>query len=97
MLILYAGLFRAASELLRGLDYDLAHSEPHVILLKYLANASEVTIAIEHIKSIRETSLSMLEVILSELSVSLSSSSKLEPILQSEKQHKKLHVSSHNS
>lgn len=81
MLILCPGLFLAASEFLRRLNYGLAHSEFHVILLKFLANASEVPTAIEHIKSVRETSPSMLQAISSELSASLSSSSKPEAIL----------------
>ncbi|XP_024031807.1 pentatricopeptide repeat-containing protein At5g14080 [Morus notabilis] len=76
------GLFLAASEFLRRLNYGFAHSEFHVILLKFLANASEVPTAIEHIKSVRETSPSMLQAISSELSASLSSSSKPEAILQ---------------
>ncbi|EXC33394.1 hypothetical protein L484_010804 [Morus notabilis] len=75
-------LFLAASEFLRRLNYGFAHSEFHVILLKFLANASEVPTAIEHIKSVRETSPSMLQAISSELSASLSSSSKPEAILQ---------------
>lgn len=77
-----AGLFPAASNLLCGLTFDVAHSSSHVILLKYLADAGEVPIAIEHVNWVRETSPSMLQMIRTELSASLSSSSKPEPILQ---------------
>lgn len=76
-----AGLFPAASKLLCGLTFDIAHSSSHVILLKYLADAGEVPIAIEHVKWVRETSPSMLQMISAKLSASLSSSSKPELIL----------------
>ncbi|KAJ4729495.1 Pentatricopeptide repeat-containing protein [Melia azedarach] len=76
------GHFLVAAKLLRGLATDIGHSDAHVILLKCLADAREVQIAIEHIKWIRETSPSMLQVISTELLASLSSSSQPEPILQ---------------
>ncbi|XP_062105404.1 pentatricopeptide repeat-containing protein At5g14080 [Humulus lupulus] len=76
------GLFLAASELLCRLEYDPLHSDSHVILLKCLANAEEVPIAIKHMKWVQETSSSMLQVISAELSASVSSSPKPEPILQ---------------
>ncbi|PON61275.1 Tetratricopeptide-like helical domain containing protein [Parasponia andersonii] len=76
------GLFLTASELLFGLGYDIAHSDSHVILLKYLVDAAELSIAIEHMKWVRETSSSLLQVISAELSVSLSYSSKPELVLQ---------------
>lgn len=81
-ILVYAGLFPAASKLLCGLTYDIAHSSSHVILLKCLADAGEVPIAVEHIKWVRETSPSMLQMISTELLASLSSPSTPEPVLQ---------------
>lgn len=60
----------------------MGHSDSHVILLKCLADAKEVPSAIEHIKRVKKSSPSMLRVISTELLISLSSSSKPEPILQ---------------
>lgn len=78
---LHAGHFLVATKLLRGLSSDLGHSDSHVILLKSLADAREVEMAIEHIKWIQESSPTMLQEISAELFASLSSSSYPEPIL----------------
>ncbi|KAE8021300.1 hypothetical protein FH972_007204 [Carpinus fangiana] len=76
------GHFEAASKLLCDLTCDIGHPDSHVILLKCLADAREYTAAIEHIKQVGKASPSMLQDIFSELLVSLSSSSKPEPISQ---------------
>ncbi|KAF5748708.1 pentatricopeptide repeat-containing protein [Tripterygium wilfordii] len=73
-----------ASELLRSLTVNkgVGHSDSHVVLLKCLADAREISIAIEHIKWVRDTSDSMLQAISREILASLSSSSNPGPILQ---------------
>ncbi|XP_059598829.1 pentatricopeptide repeat-containing protein At5g14080 isoform X2 [Vitis vinifera] len=76
------GNFLFASKLLCGLTYDVGHSDSHVIFLKYLADASEISTAIEHIKWVGDTLPSMLPTISTELFALLASSSKPEPILQ---------------
>lgn len=82
---LHAGHFLVATKLLCGLSSDLGHSDSHVILLKSLADAREVEMAIEHIKWVRESSPTMLQEISTELFASLPSSlpssSYPEPIL----------------
>lgn len=80
--MLLAGNFLFASKLLCGLTYDVGHSDSHVIFLKYLADASEISTAIEHIKWVGDTLPSMLPTISTELFALLASSSKPEPILQ---------------
>ncbi|BFG27146.1 hypothetical protein CerSpe_134210 [Prunus speciosa] len=77
-----AGFFLDASKLLCGLSNDVAQSDSHVILLKYLADAKEIPVAIEHVKWVRQTSPSMLQIVSAELLASLSSSSRLEPTRQ---------------
>ncbi|XP_057984245.1 pentatricopeptide repeat-containing protein At5g14080 [Malania oleifera] len=76
------GHFLDASKLLRGLPCDIGDSDSHVILLKCLADAREIPIAIEHIKWVGNTSPSMLEAISTELLASLSSSPRPELIQQ---------------
>ncbi|XP_068334650.1 pentatricopeptide repeat-containing protein At5g14080 [Pyrus communis] len=76
------GLFLAASKLLCGISHDVTESDSHVTLLKYLADAEEIPVAIEHIKWVRQTAPSMLQIISAELLASLSSSSRPEPTLQ---------------
>ncbi|KAM5582047.1 pentatricopeptide repeat-containing protein [Rosa sericea] len=76
-----AGLFLAASRLLCRLSFDIAHSDSHVVLLKCLADAKEIPLAIEHINWVRQASPSMLQTISNELA-SISSSPTPEPILQ---------------
>lgn len=75
------GHFLAASKLLSSLAADIVSSRSHVVLLKCLADAEQIGIGIEHVKQIRETSLSMAEDISSQLSASLSSSLNPQPIL----------------
>ncbi|CAI0457803.1 unnamed protein product [Linum tenue] len=62
--------FLLSSKLLRGLTYDVAHPDSHVILLKCLAEAKESRIAGEHVKWIRETSPSMSRTVTSQISAS---------------------------
>ncbi|CAK9183711.1 unnamed protein product [Ilex paraguariensis] len=76
------GHFLAASKLLRDCTSDIGDSDSHVILLKCLADAREVPIAIEHIKWIGDESPLMLYAICTELLASHSSSSKPDPTMQ---------------
>ncbi|GKV26127.1 hypothetical protein SLEP1_g35478 [Rubroshorea leprosula] len=75
------GHFHVASKLLHGLNTDIGSSDSHVVLLKSLADAKEVQLAIEHMKKVQETSPSKLQAISAKLAVSLSSTSRSEPIL----------------
>lgn len=79
--VLSAGLYPAASGLLCRLSFNVARSDSHVVLLKCLADAKEIPVAIEHIKWIRQASPSMLQTISNELA-SVSSSPTPEPISQ---------------
>lgn len=82
MSVFRAGHLLAASELLRGLNNDIGRAESHVILLKCLADASEISIAIEHLRWVQDKSPSMLQDICTGLLASLSSATCPEPILQ---------------
>ncbi|XP_027351947.1 pentatricopeptide repeat-containing protein At5g14080 [Abrus precatorius] len=75
------GHFTAASKLLCNLNH-IAHAESHVILLKCLADAQELPIAIEHLKWVQEKSPSILQDTCTGLLASLSSAKCPEPILQ---------------
>ncbi|XP_050232614.1 pentatricopeptide repeat-containing protein At5g14080 [Mercurialis annua] len=75
------GQFLAASKLLCGPAYDISHSDSHVVLLKCLADAEEVAVALEHLKWLQDTSPPVLQVISTELLALLSSSSKPESIV----------------
>lgn len=72
----------AASKLLCDLNHDIGRAESHVILLKCLADAREIPIAIEHLKCVQEKSPSMLQDICTGLLASLSSATCPEPMLQ---------------
>ncbi|GAV64249.1 PPR domain-containing protein/PPR_2 domain-containing protein [Cephalotus follicularis] len=76
------GHFLVASKLLCGLSYDIGHADTHSTLLKFLADANELQVAIEHIKLVQETLPSLVQVISNELLESLPSLSKPDPILQ---------------
>lgn len=76
-----AGLFLPASKLLCDLGFNVAQPNSHVVLLKCLADAKEIPVAIEHIKWVRQASPWMLQTISNELA-SISSSPTPEPILQ---------------
>ncbi|CAA2955107.1 pentatricopeptide repeat-containing protein At5g14080 isoform X1 [Olea europaea var. sylvestris] len=76
------GFFLAASKLLRDRISDIGYTESHMTLLKYLADAGELSLVIEHIKWVREKSHTLLHCILTEVSVALSSSSKSDAMLQ---------------
>lgn len=79
---LHAGHLLDASKLLCSLNHDIGHTESHVILLKCLAKAEEIPIAIEHLKLVQEKSPSMLQDICAGLLASLSSATCPDPILQ---------------
>ena len=81
-IMILAGHFCVASGLLCCLTSDIRQLDSHAILLNCLLEAAEISVAIEHIKSVREKSALMLQPICSELLASFSSSSKAEPILQ---------------
>ncbi|KAE8661648.1 Pentatricopeptide repeat-containing protein [Hibiscus syriacus] len=70
------GQFLVASKLLCVLNSDIAHSDAHVVLLKWLADAKEIQLAINHTQRVRETSPSTLQAILSKLGASVSPTSR---------------------
>ncbi|XP_029131026.1 pentatricopeptide repeat-containing protein At5g14080 isoform X1 [Cajanus cajan] len=76
------GHLTSASKLLCSLNHDIGHAESHVILLKCLADAQEIPIAIEHLKWVQEKSPSMLQDICTGLLASLSSATCPEPMLE---------------
>lgn len=80
--VIFAGYSSVACNLLHDCSYNIEQSNSHVILLKYLANSGEVSLAIEHIKWVGDNSPLMLDAICTELLASLSSSSKPDPVLQ---------------
>ncbi|KAL2505427.1 Pentatricopeptide repeat-containing protein [Abeliophyllum distichum] len=76
------GFFLAASKLLRDRTSDIGYIESHMTLLKYLADAGQLSLAIEHIKWVAGKSHILLHAIQTEVSVALSSSSKPDAMLQ---------------
>eukprot|EP00268_Persea_americana_P001588 TRINITY_DN10483_c1_g1_i2.p1 TRINITY_DN10483_c1_g1~~TRINITY_DN10483_c1_g1_i2.p1 ORF type:complete len:627 (-),score=120.83 TRINITY_DN10483_c1_g1_i2:823-2703(-) len=77
------GNFHVASKVLRGLPpSDIDNTNSHIVLLKSLADAGEMKMAIEHSEWIRDTSPGKLPAISAELVASLSSALNSEPILQ---------------
>ncbi|XP_061339104.1 pentatricopeptide repeat-containing protein At5g14080 [Gastrolobium bilobum] len=76
------GHLMAASKLLCSLNHDMGHAQSHLTLLKYLADAKEIPIAIEHLTWVQERSPSMVQDICAGLLASLSSATCPEPILQ---------------
>ncbi|XP_030462774.2 pentatricopeptide repeat-containing protein At5g14080-like [Syzygium oleosum] len=75
------GDFVTASKLLQRFNCDLGNLDSHVTFLKYLNDADEARLALEHMKWIRENSSLMMNRISSELVFLVSSASKSEPIL----------------
>lgn len=82
LLNMLTGDFLVASKLLHDLTCDVGHPDSHVIFLKYLADATEISTAIEHIKWVGDTFPSMLPTIYTELFALLASSPKPGPILK---------------
>ncbi|XP_075106681.1 pentatricopeptide repeat-containing protein At5g14080-like [Nicotiana tabacum] len=71
-----------AMELLRGQSSDIAFLDSHLIFLKFLADAGEISMAVEHLKWIQGKSPSMYQALSNEILASISSSSKPDPILK---------------
>ncbi|MED6217958.1 hypothetical protein PIB30_022576 [Stylosanthes scabra] len=76
------GYLMDASKLLCNLNNDIENTEAHVVLLKCLAEAKEIPIAIEHLKWIKQKSPLMLQDICAGLLASISSATFPEPILE---------------
>ncbi|KAF6137922.1 hypothetical protein GIB67_041795 [Kingdonia uniflora] len=76
------GNYVSASKVIRSFAPNLENQYCHVVLLKTLADAGEVRMAMEHIQWVGEHSSSTLQAISTELIASLSCSLKPEPILQ---------------
>ncbi|XVF57745.1 hypothetical protein PTKIN_Ptkin07bG0007100 [Pterospermum kingtungense] len=74
------GQFLGASNLLCGLSSDITNSDSHVVMLKCLADAKEIQLAIKHVQRVRETSPSILQAIFNQLVTSLSSTSRPDSI-----------------
>ncbi|KAJ8546449.1 hypothetical protein K7X08_019032 [Anisodus acutangulus] len=71
-----------AMELLRSQSTDIAFLESHLIFLKFLADAGEISLAVEHVKWIQGKSPLMHQALSNEILASISSSSKPDPILK---------------
>ncbi|KAK9669881.1 hypothetical protein RND81_13G160900 [Saponaria officinalis] len=80
-LLCKAGHFVSASQLL-CCNCHLGQKESHVILIKYLSEAKEFQIAINHMKQVMAVSSGLLQEISTEIFLLLSSSSNPEPVLQ---------------
>jgi len=80
--VFQAGHLMAASKLLCSLNHDIGCAESHIILLKSLSDAQEITITIEHLKWVQEKSPLILKDICTALLDSLSSATCPEPMLQ---------------
>ncbi|KAI7737255.1 hypothetical protein M8C21_022988 [Ambrosia artemisiifolia] len=76
------GQFVAASDLVHDYTSTIGTSKSNMILLKCLADAGEVSVAIEHIKKMGKMSPPLLHELHAELLSSLSSSSKPQLILE---------------
>ncbi|GJZ53612.1 pentatricopeptide repeat-containing protein [Tanacetum coccineum] len=76
------GQFVAASNLVLDYASTIRNLESSMILLKLLVDAGEVPVAIEHVKKVGEMSPQMLHELHAEFLSSLSSSSKLRPMLE---------------
>ncbi|CAJ2652050.1 unnamed protein product [Trifolium pratense] len=76
------GHLAAASKLLCSLSPEIGRAEPHIVLLKCLADARQSPIAIEHCRWVQDKSPAMLQDICTGLLASLSVSKCPEPILQ---------------
>ncbi|CAL5191543.1 unnamed protein product [Lathyrus oleraceus] len=76
------GRLTAASKLLCSLSHSIGHAETHIVLLKCLADAGEIPIAIEHLRWVQDNLPTMLQDICTGLLASLSVSKCPEPILQ---------------
>lgn len=80
--MLLTGYHVAASKLLCGFSHELGRTESHVVLLKFLADAGEVSTALKHVMYLREVDPSVLEIIFAELLAVLPTSSKPENLMQ---------------
>ena len=67
---------------MRGLPSNIEDSGSHVILLKSVTDAGKIEIAIKHIEWIKFNSPFKLQLVLTELFASLSTSPNLEPVVQ---------------
>ncbi|XP_077215610.1 tetratricopeptide repeat (TPR)-like superfamily protein isoform X2 [Tasmannia lanceolata] len=77
------GNFSTASKVMRGLPLsEVDNTGSHVVLLKGLVDAGEVEMAVDHIKWVRDGSLSKFQAISTELISSLALSLNPKPILQ---------------
>ncbi|CAJ2642350.1 unnamed protein product [Trifolium pratense] len=76
------GHLAAASKLLCSLSPEIGRAEPHIVLLKCLADARQSPIAIEHLRWVQDKSPAILQDICTGLLASLSVSKCPEPILQ---------------
>lgn len=71
-----------ASKFICGLSPEIWDSEAHLILLKYLADAREISMALEHLKWVEQRSPCTLKYIRAGLLASLSSVSCSQSIVQ---------------
>lgn len=77
-----AGYLVPAMELLHDQSTDTAFLDSHLIFLKFLADAEEISLAVEHLKWIQGKSPLMHLAVSNEILASISSSSKPDPIFK---------------
>ncbi|XP_047086126.1 pentatricopeptide repeat-containing protein At5g14080-like [Lolium rigidum] len=74
------GSFKAALSVMFSVPSNIETSNSHVILLKFLTDAGEIEMALEHIKWIKRCCSSTFQGIMNELMASLSTSASLQPV-----------------
>ncbi|KAM0924835.1 hypothetical protein ACQ4PT_004742 [Festuca glaucescens] len=74
------GSFKAALSVMFSVPSNIESSNSHVILLKFLTDAEEIEMALEHIKWIKRCCSSTFQGIMNELMASLSTSASLQPV-----------------
>ncbi|XP_047092678.1 pentatricopeptide repeat-containing protein At5g14080-like isoform X2 [Lolium rigidum] len=74
------GSFKAALSVMFSVPSNIETSNSHVILLKFLTDAEEIEMALEHIKWIKRCCSSTFQGIMNELMASLSTSASLQPV-----------------
>ncbi|KAM0898972.1 hypothetical protein ACQ4PT_021593 [Festuca glaucescens] len=74
------GNLKAALSVMFSVPSNIESSNSHVILLKFLTDAEEIEMALEHIKWIKRCCSSTFQDIMNELMASLSTSASLQPV-----------------
>jgi pentatricopeptide repeat protein len=80
VLQIFSGNLKAALSVMFSVPSNIESSNSHVILLKFLTDAKEIEMALEHIKWIKRCCSSTFQGIMNELMASLSTSASLQPV-----------------